>query len=265
MKKLIPQDEVIQQYVEYYWFVDRSDQFVSQQASLYEFPSLSPELIVGLKGSFDYQYKGNIHTIRKSTLFLFIDEGMTVFPGKVDQMVVVKFRPMGLSAVMPFLPFTAQQLISHHVLPARDLFGDEIGALDRQLDTTFGNDAVGLLDHWFRKRFNAGWSNFMLELNQLIQPTTTVSELQKASCMSSSSLDRHFKRSTGLSPKQYLMLNRFKQVIEELQQTNNTDWFDYVVKYRYHDQNHLIKEIKRFSNYTPTRLLALPRLLPYRP
>nr|MBX2818955.1 hypothetical protein [Rhodothermaceae bacterium] len=70
---------------------------------------------------------------------------------------------------------------------------------------------------------------------------------------------------SALSPKQFLMLNRFRLAVEAIPSASETDWFDLVVNFGYYDQNHFIKEIKRFSGFTPIELLDIPRMKTYRP
>ncbi|MEM9895979.1 MAG: AraC family transcriptional regulator, partial [Bacteroidota bacterium] len=80
-----------------------------------------------------------------------------------------------------------------------------------------------------------------------------------------STLERYFKKETGLTLKGFQTLTRFKLATEELYTTQNQNWIHYVDKFKYFDQSHFIKEIKRFSGFTPSQLLNTPGLISYRP
>jgi AraC-like DNA-binding protein len=40
---------------------------------------------------------------------------------------------------------------------------------------------------------------------------------------------------------------------------------DFVCRYGYHDQSHFIKEVRRFTGFTPQQLLQIPVLADHRP
>lgn len=265
MPTFLPQDRLLRDHIDYYWIVDRQEGLVNVRAPVYEFPSLAPELVLGIRGVLQYTFQGQSYTVRQSILFGYIDHSVTVYPARLQQMIVVKFKHRGLSSIVPFLPFSASRLIHNAVVPAREVFGATLSAFEQHLAGLPAPDIAAELDAWFLARLKQHRAGIVYDLFDVIAPTTCVRDLTALTRSSYSTLERHFRSDTGLTPKKYLIRNRFKHVIEELFRTENTDWFDYVARYNYHDQSHFIKEVKRYSGFTPMQLLTLPYLTHHRP
>jgi AraC-like DNA-binding protein len=77
--------------------------------------------------------------------------------------------------------------------------------------------------------------------------------------LSERTIQLRFKKYTGYSPKELLRFLRFKQVIHYLntQSDAKVDWFELILKFRYHDQSHLIKDFKYYTGITPKNFLKL--------
>lgn len=68
-------------------------------------------------------------------------------------------------------------------------------------------------------------------------------------------LEIQFKRSVGLSPKTYFLIDRFKRMEQKLRMTRSIHWHDMSFATEYYDQNHFIKDFKRFTGLTPSNYL----------
>lgn len=69
-------------------------------------------------------------------------------------------------------------------------------------------------------------------------------------------LQRLFQEHVGMSPKQYAKVIRVSAYINYLlAKPTIVDWMDMVEKYGYHDQPHLIREVKHVCNLSPQKLL----------
>jgi AraC-like DNA-binding protein len=68
-------------------------------------------------------------------------------------------------------------------------------------------------------------------------------------------LEIQFKRSVGLSPKTYFLIDRFKRMEQKLRTTRAIHWHDMFFATEYYDQNHFIKDFKRFTGLTPSQYL----------
>lgn len=65
--------------------------------------------------------------------------------------------------------------------------------------------------------------------------------------------ERKFKILTGLSPKEYLRIVRFDRVFRWRNKFPNEDWLSTALEFGFHDYQHLSKEFKEFTGYSPTQ------------
>ena len=63
-------------------------------------------------------------------------------------------------------------------------------------------------------------------------------------------LEASFKKSVGLSPKTYSLIVRFKRIEQQLNKQSAVSWEHLHFAHEYYDQNHFIKEFKRFTGHT---------------
>jgi AraC-like DNA-binding protein len=118
---------------------------------------------------------------------------------------------------------------------------------------------IELLNHFFTKAF----------LN--LQPTATIADaalgllhqpampsikrLAHQLKISERYLETQFKKHVGLSPKTYSLIIRFKRMEQQLQAKSTASWVQLGFSQEYYDQNHFIKDFKRFTGHTPSDYL----------
>jgi AraC-like DNA-binding protein len=68
-------------------------------------------------------------------------------------------------------------------------------------------------------------------------------------------LEKNFKKTVGLSPKTYSLIIRFKYMEQQLKNISAARWRELNFASGYHDQNHFIKDFKRFTGLTPSDYL----------
>ena len=70
-------------------------------------------------------------------------------------------------------------------------------------------------------------------------------------------LERRFSAAVGVSPKVFARLARFDGVVRDIRQHGlNRGWATLAVDHGYHDQAHLVHEVRAFAGITPVELLA---------
>jgi AraC-like DNA-binding protein len=91
---------------------------------------------------------------------------------------------------------------------------------------------------------------------QLIhQENPSIKKLATQLKVSERYIETQFKNLVGLSPKTYSMIVRFKRMEAQLKNQSAVAWSKMDFAHEYYDQNHFIKEFKRFTGHTPTDYL----------
>ncbi len=85
----------------------------------------------------------------------------------------------------------------------------------------------------------------------------SVAAAAKRAEISPKKLIRLFSDQVGMTPKLYLRVARFQQVMERIAHRSEIDWWDVVERHGYYDQSHFIREFKDFTGFTPTQWLKL--------
>ena len=102
-------------------------------------------------------------------------------------------------------------------------------------------------------------------MSQEVSKDCNLGAIMKVTGYSYSTIERYFKKETGLTPKSFQTLQRFKKVLRELSTSVNLDWQHYVLEHGYYDQSHFIKEMKKFTGYSPSALVHMPSFIKLRP
>ncbi|WP_200978199.1 AraC family transcriptional regulator [Echinicola sp. 20G] len=98
------------------------------------------------------------------------------------------------------------------------------------------------------------WSQFLDLITVHKHYNTSASYLAKELKISQRHLQRITNHFAGLPPKHIQSMIRCRQAIKHIQRTGRvTDFFHY----GYYDQNHFIKEVKRWTGHTPKALFLI--------
>lgn len=272
--KYIPQDPHVKKYVDYYWIINREDNVFKNVNSIHAFPGVRPELTIFLNGSIRYTYCGRVKKTNNHLLSGHIHRDFVFRTQELNRIVVIVFQPYSLAALGPFLRMKPQELMKKSVCDAERVFDKNIHRLADHLRTLSDQEIGEELDFWLLQFIDtASTGGFVTELLGQVRndqglangQDNSIRQLKEISNCSYSTIERYFKKETGLTPKKYQALVRYKKVLEELYDSGNADWFYYIEKYGFFDQSHFIKEIRKYTGLTPSQLLPTPSLRTYRP
>ena len=87
------------------------------------------------------------------------------------------------------------------------------------------------------------------------QKAPSIYQLSQHLKVSQRYLEDQFKRTVGLSPKTYSLIHRFKRMEHQLIKMSSINWQHMSFANEYYDQNHFIKDFKRFTGLTPSNYL----------
>jgi len=93
---------------------------------------------------------------------------------------------------------------------------------------------------------------FALKAFQSQNCSTSVLGLTDQIGLSSKRFIDLFRTQVGLTPKQYLRVQRFQQVLYHIHHRETFAWSDLALAYGYHDQSHFIRDFRALAGVTPT-------------
>lgn len=233
--------------------------------NVYAYPGIRPEMILVIDGILHYSYLGKTHSTNKSLLASHIDKEFLFNTSFIRSFVIIQFKPKAIASLQPFVKVTAKDLMKNSICDADLVFGKEIASLTAYLKNKNEDEIVNILDDWLFSKLDENRVGFITDVFEESDQHKTIQSMLDRTNYSYSTLERYFKKETGMTPKKYQTLRRYKQAVEEIYDSQNNDWLHYVEKYGYYDQSHFIKEIKRYTNFTPQQLLNTPGLRTYRP
>ncbi len=265
LMQFYPNSESLQKHIDYYWIVEQTRQVFGELTNFYAFPGVTPDLIIVLDGYYTITDRGKQKCYTESMLFAFLPHKVAVDFSTLKSFILVKFKSRALSSLKPFITLPPAELIQQPVLDAATIFGTNMPDFIKYLKLLKPEQIADALDGWFAKFYLREREGFIVDIAEEVSDDFDINTIRKHTSFSYSTLERYFKSETGLTPKKYQSLRRYKSVVEELCRTKNEDWFYYVTKYGYYDQSHFIREITKYTGFTPKMLIQEPIFALYRP
>jgi len=263
--KRFPQAKELENHISHYWMVKKSSDLFLSTSKVYGYPGIRPEIILILDGYLSYTYLGKTYQTNKSMLASHLDSNFLFDSQHLKQFILVQFKPRSLSSLLPFTNFSSKQLMHNSICDLEEFFGAEVNTLERELRNKEAKVCCDVLDAFFLKKLNKSFSGFIAEMMFDLPFDQNLSHILEKTGYSRSSLERYVKNETGLTPKAFLGLRKYKAAVEEFHKIKNPDWQYYVEKYNYSDQSHFIKTVKKYTGFTPTELIKVQNLLSFRP
>ncbi|MFD2573911.1 helix-turn-helix domain-containing protein [Spirosoma soli] len=172
--------------------------------------------------------------------------------------VVAYFTPIGLHALLNIdLTDLADQTVDFaSILPddALHLSKCVLGAIDNHAK-------VQVLEAYLLRRLASA-----KPLNQGVQRAVelirqqggqiAIAELLQQLTLQQRTFERHFRQTTGMSPKQFMRITRFLAVRNAIADGTYQNWHDVLHQGGYYDQAHFIREFSLFTGQTPSAYFA---------
>ncbi|MBJ6367629.1 helix-turn-helix domain-containing protein [Snuella sedimenti] len=116
---------------------------------------------------------------------------------------------------------------------------DHIKILDKYLSTYYSE--------WLKPTAISTILEHILKNNGMLSVTDIIENFH----ISHSTLNRHFKKVTGVTTNKFLRLIRVNYIIRQIEQNKTTDLLPIIENYKYYDYSHFSKNIKEFTGQTP--------------
>ncbi|MEM9258001.1 MAG: AraC family transcriptional regulator [Bacteroidota bacterium] len=263
--KYLPEHPCLKRHIDYFWIVKQGQELFKHAPPLLDFPGLCPELIYVLDGYYTIHYQGRKERVSENRLYSFVYQDVLLDCSTLKSFAIVRFKARNLSSLLPFIPCSAPEVMRNSICRIEDIFRNPLYCPTKYLSSLPAPVIGQELENWLLRQYRPEHEGFLADMAAELPDGGSPKEVMAKTGYSYSTLERHFKRDTGLGPKQYQRLQRFRRVINELYDSRNPDWMHYVVQNGYHDQSHLIREVKRYSRRTPATLLRESVLQDFRP
>ena len=152
--------------------------------------------------------------------------------------------------------------LTNQVIDIELILGNEYHLLLEQLEKAKNqNQVFSLLNGFFLNRLRHSEFYDKNDFYNLIQHSTertvpvNVQYLSKVANYNTRSLQRHFKKELGLTPKDFIRIIRFNRVCKFIQKHPFINMNDVINIGDYYDQAHFINEFKNIVHYSPVNYL----------
>ncbi len=170
----------------------------------------------------------------------------------------IHFKPGG---AFPFFKMPASELHNLH-FSLEDLWGHEAGLLrERLLEAPTPEKKIQvleqcLLEQAFKPLERHRAVDCALGLFRNIHTAPAMADLADHVGISSRRFIQLFSNEVGLTPKLFVRVRRFQQVLQQIRSGMEFSWAEMAASCGYFDQAHFIHDFKEFSGINPTTYLA---------
>ncbi len=168
----------------------------------------------------------------------------------------IMFKPNGFYKIFSLPP----REVNNQLVFADDIFESDIKFFYEQLYEADSINKMCLLantyfTNYLKKQKTLVYNDSMTFISNEIRRKRGIVNIDKLAYdanMSIRSFERHFNDQVGLPPKLFCNITRFNHALALRFKNPQMDWTSIAFNCGYYDQNHLIKDFKKFAGYTPS-------------
>jgi AraC-like DNA-binding protein len=248
-------------YVEKIWLVQSPGKLPAEDLRLIV-PNARPLFLISNKNALVADMAGRQHSTREHEISVVgICDAACIVDSKTDTLtssIGLEFSPYGFYR---FFDIPLQD-IRNDLQQLSDISGSEVRNLERRLsDTMSPADKVGAIQSYLlyqlNKRSDDALFGYCVRQIEKTNGNLSIATLEKLTGYSSRWLNLKFKQNLGISPKNFSSIIRFQHYYHSLMFGNSRaekrrEYYDH-----FYDQSHFIKDFKRFTGMTPSKLLDI--------
>lgn len=169
------------------------------------------------------------------------------------------FRPGALYRLLNI----PQHEFSNQLIEAEDVIGNEIGLINEQLFHAKNHQEMILIAELFLQKQIKKIKKDVQPIDLMAQQMLRLSGQKPLDWYVANAFlchrqfDRKFTERTGISPKEYLRVIRFDQAYRMKNHFPDKSWFQITIACGYYDYQHLSKDYRDFTGYTPAGFFAM--------
>jgi AraC-like DNA-binding protein len=169
-------------------------------------------------------------------------------------MICVTFYPYG---ACNFFNFPLLEIENQNI-SLDNIFGREISKINEQLyDAQALNEKIAIIENFLLAKLSGSFNRDSLfiktgiELIDQNKGLISAVMLSEKLCVTSKTLERKFSSLVGKTPKQFMKIVRFQNILNTFSTERNPILNEIAYNNGYFDQAHFIKDFKSFSGLTP--------------
>ncbi len=262
-KILYPKNQLLAGYVKYIWAMigEEPDGNISLLPPINDF-----DLVFSFQAGVDWKIDNQVYSLDET-----FTSGPRIKPAYINAKGVIHYMSVTFypGAIYPFLGLPISNLrhepVELGLLPCPH-FKD---APERMWNAYELEEKAEIIEQILLKRLSVVKETDNYQLKHAIQlihnseGRISVNSICDKAGICSRKLERDFSKWVGVSPKQFIKIERFTNVYNHIAKPDfDEDWFELILRYGYHDQSHLIHDFKSMMEQTPEEYLNNLRFHP---
>ncbi|HEX2934526.1 MAG TPA: helix-turn-helix domain-containing protein [Bacteroidales bacterium] len=173
-------------------------------------------------------------------------------------LITVTFLPLG---ACNFFRFPLNH-IEDTIVDMDDLYKESFKFIEEQISAAATTiERIAIMENFLLQQFQPVYKRDLSTIQKGVllvnesKGQITAKNLADKLALSPKTLERKFSTLLGKTPKQFLRIVRFQEVIRRFSQKDYSPLTDYAYTSGYFDQAHFVKDFKALSGYTPKEFL----------
>lgn len=257
--QVIKPSAILSEYIKYYWVLeaDESDGEIGERV----IPTGNIELMFHYRNMFVCKRDSVLlHTQPRSFICGLSSEYLDVVTNGKSGVIAVTFKPAGACNFyrFPLLEIENIKVDLHEIDCSEFRFTEEQICEAKSLP-----ERIAIVERYLLRHLKPIDTDDLKLINQGIRLINgcggliTASELSSQLFLTCKSLQRKFSSFVGKSPKQFIRIVRFQQLLRKLSNIGDSSLTQIAIDCGYFDQAHFIKDFKALSGYTPKEFITL--------
>lgn len=247
---------LLQDIVDNYMLIDSQDTDISNVKFVF-LPDASSNIVINL-GSKAKVVNNSIEAVYSQSIYMGqIQTPIQCNSGTNLSLFCIRFKPNGFYSLFNI----PSNMFVNKIYPLNDIIGNELSEIEERVyEAAEINEKLSIIENWIISKLkNEFTTNKIIDYSiQQIKNSygaLPIKELCDTLNVNYKFLERSFIKNIGFSPKFYSRIVRFDYIKTALEARAETDWFDIIARYNFHDQSHLVKEINYFTENSPQEFL----------
>lgn len=229
----------------------------SIETSLRIYPRNTPEILINLEDPIHAEMRDKTPVVKKVTIQGSKTDYADVYHPNKCHFISIRFDTNGYYKILGI----PQKSFSNRFPDFSDVIDYDIDAIIEKINYEKSREGrLKILCEWLREDVGKeGGSPELLSdvvMSRLQQnPRLSVAQLAEQTGYTRKHLAHQFKEEAGLTIKEYQKINRLQRVLKSVSAREDVHWARVACEHGFYDQSHLIRDVKRYTGYTPTDLV----------